>query len=136
MLLQLTPPANNFAARKREVLSAAAAAGISVAFGAPVGGVLFSLEVRSALNFNLYMAFPLTVSDSVLLLPRQNYVAELRLRHDWRGRSTLVRSVPNEQACHVPSHLPFRMAWVRDGPLRHHRYPRRPLRRLLDQAEP
>ena len=34
-------------ARKREVLSAAAAAGISVAFGSPVGGVLFSLEQLS-----------------------------------------------------------------------------------------
>ena len=33
------------AARKREVLSAAAASGISVAFGSPIGGVLFSLEV-------------------------------------------------------------------------------------------
>ncbi|KAJ5805246.1 hypothetical protein N7474_011133 [Penicillium riverlandense] len=38
---------NNNEARKREVLSAAAAAGISVAFGAPIGGVLFSLEQLS-----------------------------------------------------------------------------------------
>ncbi|KKK23425.1 hypothetical protein AOCH_004372 [Aspergillus ochraceoroseus] len=38
---------NSNEARKREVLSAAAAAGISVAFGAPIGGVLFSLEQLS-----------------------------------------------------------------------------------------
>ncbi|KAJ3102433.1 hypothetical protein HDU97_000576 [Phlyctochytrium planicorne] len=35
--------ANN-EAKKREILSASSAAGVSVAFGAPVGGVLFSLE--------------------------------------------------------------------------------------------
>ncbi|KAI1000460.1 H(+)/Cl(-) exchange transporter 3 [Podosphaera aphanis] len=34
-------------ARKREVISAAAAAGISVAFASPIGGVLFSLEQLS-----------------------------------------------------------------------------------------
>lgn len=45
--LRFFPALNENEARKREVLSAAAAAGISVAFGAPVGGVLFSLEQLS-----------------------------------------------------------------------------------------
>lgn len=47
-------PADYIVARKREILSAAAAAGISVAFGSPVGGVLFSLEVNIA-NRPLYL---------------------------------------------------------------------------------
>ncbi|PGH15746.1 hypothetical protein AJ80_05454 [Polytolypa hystricis UAMH7299] len=38
---------NHNEARKREILSAASAAGISVAFGSPIGGVLFSLEQLS-----------------------------------------------------------------------------------------
>ncbi|UJR28387.1 hypothetical protein I4U23_009628 [Adineta vaga] len=41
---RLFPKYGQNEAKKREILSAAAAAGVSVAFGAPIGGVLFSLE--------------------------------------------------------------------------------------------
>jgi len=38
--------AHHRSAQKRKILAAAAAAGISVAFGSPLGGVLFCLEGR------------------------------------------------------------------------------------------
>ncbi|KAJ3034371.1 hypothetical protein HDV00_005159 [Rhizophlyctis rosea] len=44
---RLFPKYRGNEARKREVMSAAAGAGIAVAFGAPIGGVLFSLEELS-----------------------------------------------------------------------------------------
>ncbi|KAK3607649.1 hypothetical protein CHS0354_010706 [Potamilus streckersoni] len=44
IISHLFPKYGNNEAKKREILSAAAAAGVSVAFGAPIGGVLFSLE--------------------------------------------------------------------------------------------
>lgn len=47
IFMKLFPSVNGNEARKREVLSAAAASGISVAFGSPIGGVLFSLEQLS-----------------------------------------------------------------------------------------
>ncbi|KAI0180059.1 chloride channel [Hypoxylon sp. FL1284] len=47
VFIKLFPNINTNEARKREVLSAAAASGISVAFGSPIGGVLFSLEQLS-----------------------------------------------------------------------------------------
>ncbi|KAK1751564.1 H(+)/Cl(-) exchange transporter 3 [Echria macrotheca] len=47
LFIKLFPSINSNEARKREVLSAAAASGISVAFGSPIGGVLFSLEQLS-----------------------------------------------------------------------------------------
>ncbi|KAL8990332.1 MAG: hypothetical protein Q9177_000993 [Variospora cf. flavescens] len=47
LFMKLSPSLNDNEARKREVLSAAASSGISVAFGSPIGGVLFSLEQLS-----------------------------------------------------------------------------------------
>lgn len=47
MTMKLFDSLHQNEARKREVLSAAAASGISVAFGSPIGGVLFSLEQLS-----------------------------------------------------------------------------------------
>ncbi|CAF1201953.1 unnamed protein product [Rotaria sordida] len=41
---KLFPKYGNNEARKREILSAAAATGVSVAFGSPIGGILFGLE--------------------------------------------------------------------------------------------
>ena len=41
---QLAPLAQIHIAQKRRILAAAAAAGVSVAFGSPLGGVLFGLE--------------------------------------------------------------------------------------------
>jgi H+/Cl- antiporter ClcA len=43
-IISLTEILLSLTAQKRKLLAAAAAAGVSVAFGSPLGGVLFGLE--------------------------------------------------------------------------------------------
>lgn len=78
-------------ARKRELMSSAAAAGVAVAFGAPVGGVLFSLEEVSSffppqtmwrsIFCAIVAAFTINRLDP---LPFHRYVMfEVHFHHQW-----------------------------------------------------
>ncbi|KAK3943072.1 H(+)/Cl(-) exchange transporter 3 [Diplogelasinospora grovesii] len=69
LFIKLFPNINNNEARKREVLSAAAASGISVAFGSPIGGVLFSLEQLSYYfpDKTMWQSFVCAMTAAVML---------------------------------------------------------------------
>lgn len=69
LFIKLFPNINDNEARKREVLSAAAASGISVAFGSPVGGVLFSLEQLSYYfpDKTMWQSFVCAMTAAVML---------------------------------------------------------------------
>ena len=66
------------AAKTREILSACAAAGVAVAFGSPIGGVLFSLEVRIRVCSQTRFS-RLTWPGNVVVFPLKDHVAELFL---------------------------------------------------------
>jgi chloride channel 3/4/5 len=80
-------------AKKREILSAAAAAGVSVAFGAPIGGVLFSLEEVSyyfpykTLWRSFFCAMVAAVTLQMLNPFRTNQLVLFQVEYDrpWHG---------------------------------------------------
>ncbi|KAJ3273368.1 glycerol ethanol, ferric requiring protein, partial [Borealophlyctis nickersoniae] len=70
-------------ARKREILSAAGGAGIAVAFGAPIGGVLFSLEELSSF-------FPIKTMVRVFFCALVSTVT-LQVINPYRGKRVLYQ---------------------------------------------
>jgi chloride channel 3/4/5 len=47
----------NIQGKTREIVTAASAAGVAVAFGSPIGGVLFSIEARGFHKFVVYFNY-------------------------------------------------------------------------------
>ena len=100
ILSYLFPKYGRNEAKKREILSAAAAAGVSVAFGAPIGGVLFSLEeVRLFSNGNTFFIIRSTKITKYfsfvgeLLFSAENIMAIIFLRFSSCFRLEIYKSV-------------------------------------------
>jgi len=72
--------------KRREILSAASAAGVAVAFGAPIGGVLFSLEEVSYF-------FPPKVSTALFPSYRSLFSRFVVCRLCGEGQNVLVTSI-------------------------------------------
>lgn len=122
------------AAKTREILSASAAAGVGVAFGSPIGGVLFSLEEMSN-HFPLKTLwrsyFCALVATAVLAVSLDMML--------WVFANSLCstgdESLSDRPTRHVPGEIRPLLALLRDPLLPHHWSIRGPLRCLCHQME-
>jgi chloride channel 3/4/5 len=122
------------AAKTREILSASAAAGVGVAFGSPIGGVLFSLEEMSnyfPLKTLWRSYFCALVATAVLAVSACQSIADC-----CADRLIGNEPFPNRSARHVPGQVRSRLALFRDSVLYHHWSIWRFIRRLCYQVEP
>jgi chloride channel 3/4/5 len=106
------------ASKTREILSASAAAGVGVAFGSPIGGVLFSLEEMSnyfPLKTLWRSYFCALVATAVLAVSTQTSIQRCSTDR-WLGNE----SVPHRPARHVPSQIRSWLALLRGPLLSHH----------------
>ena len=83
--------------KMREILSAGCSAGLSVAFGAPIGGVLFSYEVG------------LLVSRSIRACDIMRFT--LRILSSGLTRSRKFQPTFRAKSCGVPFSVPFSLPW-------------------------
>ncbi|KAK9323751.1 chloride channel [Lipomyces orientalis] len=89
---------NNNDGKRREILSAAASAGVAVAFGSPLGGVLFSLEEVSYYfpPKTLIRSFLCAVISALVLKLLNPYgtgrivIFEVSYDHDWHAFEFLI----------------------------------------------
>ncbi|KAG5513580.1 hypothetical protein PMAC_001012 [Pneumocystis sp. 'macacae'] len=84
--------------KRRELLSAASAAGVAVAFGAPIGGVLFSLEEVSYFfpSKTMWRSFFCAMVAAIILKILNPYgtgkvvLLETHYSHDWHSLELLI----------------------------------------------
>ncbi|KAJ1335589.1 chloride channel 3/4/5 [Microdochium nivale] len=107
VFIKLFPNINNNEARKREVLSAAAASGISVAFGAPIGGVLFSLEQLSYYfpDKTMWQSFVCAMTAAVVL----------QAIDPFRSGKLVLYQVEYKNSWHAFEILPFAILGILGG---------------------
>lgn len=109
---------NGNEARKREVLSAAAASGISVAFGSPIGGVLFSLESLSYYfpDKTMWQSFVCAMAAAVSLQAFDPFrsgklvLYQAKYSTDWHGFEIIPYAMLGIFG--VGGLLPFLVLWI------------------------